>query len=290
MNITIRSGIAVAGVAGALISSPFASAQTTSVNTGSVGASANGTNSADVILDLPGAISAGGDLAVGYGGGANTLIPFTSALNPTHTAPFTVEFWALPTSFDSVVGPSPVFNRVSAGDRSGWVFFQREAPVGWDFRMYSGAGSEVGFELEGGTSTLDSWSHVVATFDGTEPTLYVNGALADSTWTGSGAYLSNQGGPSAPPLSIGAYDTGENPFTGSVDDFAFYHTALSPAQILAHYNAAFSATPGEYSSLVQADGAFVYLQNIPEPSTAALLLVGLLGAGGLKRHRRAAKA
>jgi len=290
MNKIIRNGLVAAGVAGALISSPVAKAQTISVNSGSVGAVANGVNSEDVILGLEGAI-AGDDLAVGYSGGANTLVPFSPALNPAHTAPFTIEFWVKPSeTTDNAVGPAPVFNRKSDGDRSGWVFFQRAPDTGWEFRMYSGAGSDVGFQIGGGTNAKNEWNHVVATWNGTSPSLFVDGVQVTNPVTGSGSYLSNQGGEPAPSLSLGAYDTGENPFDGSVDDFAFYHTALTLEQIQAHYNAASSNTPGAYSSLVLDDGAFVYLQNIPEPSTAALLLVGLLGAGGLKRHRRAAKA
>jgi hypothetical protein len=287
MTKCICKGLVVATMAGYLLSALTAGAQTTAVNSGIAGPSVNGTHSANVVLGLPGAIAAGGDLAVGYSGGANTTTPFSPALNPTTLSPFTVEFWAKPDALtDNNVGPSPLFNRPLTGDRSGWVFFQRAPDTGWEFRMFSGNGTEVGFQVGGGTNSLTSWSHVVAVWNGVSPVLYVDGELVDDTASGPGqVYKANDPLSGSPPLSIGAYVNGANPYSGSVDDFAFYHTALSLTQIQAHYAAASSPTAGAYSSMVINDGAFVYYQNIPEPSTAGLLLVGLLGCGALKRHR-----
>jgi hypothetical protein len=52
---------------------------------------------------------------------------------------------------------------------------------------------------------------------------------------------------------------------------------------LAHYNAAASTTPDAYSNLVIADGAVLYLNNVPEPTSAVLMLLGL---AGIMRRRR----
>jgi len=123
----------------------------------------------------------------------------------------------------------------------------------------------------------------LAVWNGTSPTLYVNGTLADNTSTGSGIYNAS----TEAVFSIGSYEVGDNSFAGAVDETAFYGTALSAAQILAHFNAATSPTPGFYSSLVIADGAIEYLQNIPAPSSITLLALGLIGSGLLRRSRRA---
>jgi hypothetical protein len=269
----------------AILAAAAAQAQTTSFNSGSLGAAGNAINSVGVTLDLPGALGVAGDKAVGYTGGANTTLSYNAALNPASASPFTVEFWAKP-SVDpgDASGPSPVFNRVSSGNRSGWVFFQRSATTGWNFNMYNGSGSTVGFSLTGGAYTVGSWTQVVAVWNGTSPSLYVNGALATSTPSGPGGYNAS----TAAILSLGAYDTGSNPFSGSVDEFAFYNTALTPSQIAAHFTAASSTTPGAYSSLVLGDGAVEYLSNttpVPEPATASLVTVGLVGAGLLQRRR-----
>jgi hypothetical protein len=86
-------------------------------------------------------------------------------------------------------------------------------------------------------------------------------------------------------FSVGSYDDGSNPFNGSVDEVAFYGSALTSTQILAHFNTATSPVPGAYANLVRADGAIEYLQ-MPEPSAVTLLLVGLAGCGAFKRHRQ----
>jgi hypothetical protein len=150
--------------------------------------------------------------------------------------------------------------------------------------MYNGSGSTVGIQLTGGTYTPGTWSQVDAVWDGTAPKLYVNGVDTGATVTGPGGYNAS----TSAIFSVGSYDTGSNPFTGGVDETAFYGTALSPAQILAHFNAASNAST--YSSLVVADGAVEYLRNdIPEPSAALLTTFGLVGCGVLKRRVRQAK-
>jgi hypothetical protein len=144
----------------------------------------------------------------------------------------------------------------------------------------------VGIQLTGGPYTVGSWTHVVTVWNGTTPTLYVNGVNTNATVSGAGGYNPNS---AASPgiFSVGSYDTGSNPFTGAVDETAFYNTALTPAQILAHFNAASSPVAGTYSSLVVQDGAVEYLRNIPEPTSLVMLgLAGSFLAGARRRTRR----
>jgi hypothetical protein len=268
-----------------LHAAPSATAQTTSINSGSLGVSGNATNTADVVPNLAGPLATPGDFAVGYGGGARTTLGYHPALNPASNQPFTIEFWAEPFAItNDTAGPSPLFNRVSSGNRSGWVFFQRGPTTGWNFRMYDGAEGNLGFDLTGGSNAQDVWSHIVVVWNGVSPVLYVNGALADDTNapTASGIYNAS----TAATLSLGSYDDGANPFNGSVDEFAFYQTALTPLQIANHFTTAASTTPNAYRDAVIADGAVEYLQNIPEPSSALLLGLGMIGGALLKRSRR----
>jgi hypothetical protein len=257
--------------------------QTTSFNSGSLGAAGDATNTANVTLNLAGPLAAPGDFAVGYSGGARTTLGYHPALNPASNQPFTIEYWVQPFSItDNDAGPSPLFNRVTQGNRSGWVFFQRDPSTGWNFRMYDGNGGTVGFELTGGSYTQNVWSHIVVVWNGISPVMYVNGSVADNTATGSGIYNAS----TTATLSIGSYDDGSNPFDGSVDEFAFYQVALTPAQITNHFNTAANTTPNAYRNVVIADGAVEYLQNIPEPSSALLLGFGIVGSALLKRPRR----
>jgi len=234
-----------------------------SYNTGSLGTLGDGTHAGGAVLDQPGALPAFGDYSVSYTGGARTTVPFRPQLNPASGSPFTIEFWAKPVSSDG--DDAPVSNRVATGNRSGWVFFQRAPDVGWNLRMYDGNGSAYGWDLTGGTSAFGVWTHVVGVWSGSSATLYVNGVLADdSNGAGlSGIYNANTATSIDAFFSVGALFSGLSPYNGSVDEVAFYPTALSATQIANHFTAAASPAPGAYSSLGLTDGAVEYLQQNP---------------------------
>jgi hypothetical protein len=261
---------------------PRLNADTISFNSGSLGAVANGTNTATVVLDVPGPLAGPYNLAASYSGGARTTIPYLPALNPAASSPFSIEFWAMPTASDN--DDAPVANRVATGNRSGWVFFQRNAATGWNFRMYDGVGSNLGWDLTGGTATLNAWSHVVATWNGSAAKLYVNGALADDV---NAAGISNNYNPSTSAIfAVGSLFDGGSASTATIDEVAYYGSELSLSQIAAHYAAASNPAPGAYANLVLGDGAMVYLQA-PEPSSIAMLVIGV-GVGGFVARRKLA--
>jgi hypothetical protein len=235
----------------------IATAQSTSYNTGTLGVAADASNTETVLLDQAGALAAFGDFSSAYSAASRSTLPFLTVVNPPASSPFTIEFWARPTGSDN--DDVPVNNRIGSGNRSGWVFFQRAAATGWNFRMYDGNSSNLGWDLTGGTSQLNAWSHVVVTWNGSSARLYVNGTDTNASNTGSGIY-----NPSAAAIfSMGALADGSSPFNGSVDEVAFYPTALSAPRILEHYQTASSTVPGAYSSLVATDGALLYYQQNP---------------------------
>lgn len=234
-----------------------------SYNTGSLGTVGDGVHSPEPLLDQPGALAAYNDYSVTYGGGTRTTVPFLAALNPLVNSPFTIEFWAKPTGSDG--DDAPVSNRVATGNRSGWVFFQRGPTEGWNLRMYDGNGSAVGWDLTGGTANFNVWSHVVAVWTGSAALLYVNGALADNSNVDgrSGVYVPNTASSVDAIFGVGALLNGASPYEGSVDEIAFYPTALTSGQIAGHFDAAANPVPDTYSNLVKADGAIEYLQQNP---------------------------
>lgn len=260
-----------------------AGAATTSYNSGSLGSAGDGVNSDAVALNAASPLAASGDTGAGYGLGARTQVAYQAALNPSSASPFSIEFWANPSASDN--DDTAVNNRYATGNRSGWSIFQRAAGIGWNIKMYNGTGSDVGWDLTGGTSTLGAWSHVVATWSGSAALLYVNGVLADSTndATKTPGYNANPA-TNLPSLNIGANFDGGSPSVGLIDEVAFYGSELSLAQIGNHYALAASPTAGAYAAAVVGDGAVLYLQNIPEPSSA--LLAGLGALGLLRRSRR----
>jgi Concanavalin A-like lectin/glucanases superfamily len=203
-------------------------------------------------------------------------------LNPTASSPFTVEFWAQPSETDG--DDSPLSNRIATTgvDRSGWVFFQRGEGTGWNFRIFNGAGSALGWDLTGGTATLNAWSHVVATWSGVAAQLYVNGTLVDST---NDPAFNGVYNPSATATLFTASTDTSSLYKGAVDEVAFYNSALTPAQILNHYNTATSPVEGAYHQLVRTDGALLQLTNNAIPEPASLAFLGLTGLTLLGRRR-----
>lgn len=105
----------------------------------------------------------------------------------------------------------------------------------------------------------------MAVWNGSQAKLYVDGAVADTT--NAAGRSGNYNASTSAIFSVGSYDNGGSPINGRVDEVAFYPSALTGAQILAH----FSAAAGSYASLVKGDGALIYLQqNPPQISIATI--------------------
>ncbi len=242
---------------------------------------------------MPGAIAGDSGRAAFFDFTSRTEIPWNAALNPKNDKPFTLEAWFYPTSDQTGNGQCPINNRYaySGVDRQGWVFFQRKPNadyngsegVGWNFRMFRGAGSSSGLDvLSGVPYVLGKWTHVVVVYDpknvvDATVTMYIDGKEAvTKAWTGGSdgtqpgyAANTNDHDPAVAvfgeaALAIGNYNntagTSLNPYFGGVDEFAFYPTKLSAEKVLAHYQNATNANRTvSYSDLVMADQPSVYL-------------------------------
>ena len=257
------------------------------VNSGSLGAALNGTH-INVQHGSLGALVATPNTAALYNGTARTVIPHTAALNPPASQSFTIEAWVKPSVDDLTPdGRAPIFNRHSAGNRQGWVFFQRsDTSAGWNFRMYNENGSTQSINITGGARTPGFWTHLVAVWNGatSTATLYVDG-LPVGSQTMVGGYVAN----SDVPFSVGAYSAdnpGDNAYLGEVDEVAFYPSALSAAQILEHTDNAFSFEPAEpYQTMVAGDGATLHLRMDEKDSWRSVAVNrGTLGSDGNGVH------
>lgn len=294
-----KNFILAAALAGAAFTVTTVRADIPAINSGLLGSQGNGVHLTDTNFTLNDPLVAPGGVAAFYDAafatGSRTEIPFLSQLNPAAGSPFTIELWVNPAF--STSDASPLFNRETDSPRSGWAFFQRvegNAAGGWNFVMYNGTGTQRGWDLHGGVSTLNVWHHLVAVWDGATAKLYYNGfdTFAPNAPTGTVAYAPNPGPDPDDRLSLGRYGDGTNQtrFTGGIDEMAFYPSALTPDQILLHYQTATTnLTEGAYRSLVLSHGALEYLENselVPEPGSVALLAgAGMLLAGRRRRGR-----
>ncbi len=164
-------------------------------------------------------------------------VPFQSilnpAVNPTNASPFSVEFWAQPTTQPADYSvPVSSFGRYVDGDpiyanASGWNFYQSPGPASvWVLNLKPA----VFAQATAVPISLFQWYYLAATFDGTNAVFYVNG-IAQGTFNAK-AFIANP----TEPLHIGTgATTGFLPFNGGIDEVAIYTNALSAEKIASHY-------------------------------------------------------
>ena len=86
--------------------------------------------------------------------------------------------------------------------------------------------------LDGGTISLNEWTHIVATWNQSTMNLYVNGSLADtmSTVNATGTFSTTNN------MFIGQRTSGAGYFPGDISNVAFYNTVLDSSAVTALYN------------------------------------------------------
>ncbi|MGA2245279.1 MAG: LamG-like jellyroll fold domain-containing protein [Verrucomicrobiota bacterium] len=154
---------------------------------------------------------------------SDVAIGYSQILNPQ--GPFSVEFWARPTS-DANTYEIPVGNFGGYSTDSGWHFYQSPGtPGSWIWTVPS-----TGQFIQTVPVVKNQWAYIVGVYDGTNLIFYVNG-VATATVSGAG-YLANDTG----DLFIGGDPiTGWGNWEGYVDEVAIYTNALTLAQVTNHY-------------------------------------------------------
>jgi len=215
--------------------------------------------------------------------GNRVRIPYQPQWNTSY--PFSVEFWERPDRTNALqcVAANIEFISSPTAQRNGWLIYQGDSGLnngqGWVFRLYNSTGlaNQTGVNW-GGQVNPNAWYHIVGTFDGTNIKLYINGSLAASAAI-AGTFRQNTN--SAIPLTFGSRADGASGYYASAatfDEAAYYTTALSDAQVLAHYQAGTNALPPTpYKQVILNDSPVGYWR-FNEPPDARMANLGTLGS------------
>ena len=187
----------------------------------------DGSYSGSPTLNQPGI--AAGDTAVSFNGSSQyAQVPYNAALNGSS---FAVEAWAKVSGGAGTYRSLVTSRDIGGSGRAGYILYAASNNH-WQFWLGTGSGWYI---LYGPAVTLNTWTDIAASYDGTTAKLYINGSLAASGTPTS--YVPNP----ASPLRIGAGTT-EGPaalyLPGSIDETAIYPTALTPTRIQTHYQTA----------------------------------------------------
>ncbi|HVV71064.1 MAG TPA: LamG domain-containing protein, partial [Verrucomicrobiae bacterium] len=244
-------------------------------NAGSLGAAGNGTITDGVVRGEPGEVGKSyrfnnAGWVVTYTGGHVDVT--NAALNPD--GPFTVEFWAKPSSM-----PPDLFSPIcsldasqnSGASRAGYLFYADGTSGGrWQFRV--GGLSGYASTSTGGLLDTNGWQHVVGVYTGTNTILYVNGVQA-ATAAASG-FSPN----TTQAFRIGATTIPNRTFDGWVDEVAFYGAILDADTIKAHFDAATTNSAGYATQILNANPVGYW--RLDEPGDPVAANLGSLGAAG----------
>jgi hypothetical protein len=155
-------------------------------------------------------------------------VPYAPELNTR--GPFSAETWVRAMSVGAAGSRrSPVCNFGGwTGNAPGWFFYQTPESgtnlSAWVFAMQGG-----GVWMQAGPINEYQWEHLVATFDGTNASFYVNATLIET------AAVLNYTPNSTNSFFIGEAPTLQFQFDGDVDEVAIYNRVLSTNQITTHY-------------------------------------------------------
>jgi hypothetical protein len=181
-----------------------------------------------VVLSATGAIPSDGSTGVTLDGtNDNISIPTI----PLYMASYSIEMWlkagAAPAATQDVFSAYSAFT----ADQAFYVRINSNGSITVDFYLDSYT-TGTGVITFGG-----SYQHLVITYNVTSDTLYiyVNGLQVGSSNVG---FFDST---TSPTLTLGGFPAaGSNYFKGSLDEFALYLSALTPAQVAKHYAARFA--------------------------------------------------
>ncbi|MHC4739608.1 MAG: LamG domain-containing protein, partial [Planctomycetota bacterium] len=169
------------------------------------------------------------------GAGARVIIPDAPSLDITEA--ITIAAWMRP----SMTGTQYVIKKARHKSIDGYeMSLSSRGSVFVRFNQVSSGNTYKLLSTSGYPDDGSTWIHVVATYDGQEIKLYVDGLLDSSMFAPGLSIGSNDNS-----LSIGAQDDEVRPFKGTMNHVHLYNVALSQADIQELFEAESEVDPNE---------------------------------------------
>jgi hypothetical protein len=266
-------------------------ADTSSVMTDSSANALNGVYGAAVVHGGA-ALTSAGDLSSAFPGApvgsnvpANTGTVPMNALFATASTGITVEAWIKLADFNRTNNFMPIVSYGREVVGSAWALeVTPQTGSAFYVKVNGGAGS---YLLRAPILNPNTVYDVVATYDGANAKIYINGALQISqAATGTINYSGLQ---SFWGLSVGGAQGGSLPiFNGAINDVSIYPTALAPADVLNHYVTGHivqttTETPKTSDGFVDSIGVVTHMRTTNGPYTNSFpTFASLLEASGIR--------
>lgn len=190
-----------------------------------------GTTANDAMGTYPGTFSGSLTRAAGIAGGrgavfdgSTTRLLIGDVLAFPGNASYSLELWANP----SLVNDSVRFLIDRSSSTMPTDGYQLYYAASFTLTSRSVASSEQGYSSAPGL-TANRWTHIVATYDGADTALYIDGSLVNSSPA-----------PALPAARPGAFAVGDSgagqlrKYLGVLDEVAVYASALPAARVAAH--------------------------------------------------------
>ena len=215
----------------------------------------------------------GNALAVGEQGGDPVWLNAPASADIEGAAIYTIEMWVFPTDLS---GP--------------WqrLFLRWGAPLAYHFAIRNDAGAGLTQSVSlfhgqgdggtpnanGGTVVAGEWQHIAGVADGTMLRVYLNGVEVDAV-----AYDGTIGSGGAEGLGLGDSQAGGSgiSFNGLLDEVAFWNVALTPEELLSHYEAGASGYGLTEGCIEDTDAVSVSGDRVATVGQAASVVAELSG-------------
>ena len=181
-------------------------------------------NSNDIMGTNNGTLENGATFAAGMAGqsfsfdGTDDYLQVPDSASLDLTSQITIDAWINPAALGR-----RVVDKITAGASDGYLLDI------WPGNVRFIVGNQ---GVNGSTPlTSGAWTHIAATYDGSQMRVYVNGVLDGSLTTNIAIPVNSL------PLRIGADQNGSNQFNGLIDEVEIFNRALSAAEIQSIYTA-----------------------------------------------------